>query len=83
MIVQGTISGGTRPLNLVLDSGAEESVLARRTAEEFGLKRVSREIVRLPDGLTSTFRGPQTTFLVGRRALSSSICAQSPAWWER
>jgi len=69
IIVQGTISGGTRPLNLVLDSGAEESVLARRTAEEFGLKLVSRENVRLPDGLTSAFRGPQTTFLVGRRAL--------------
>lgn len=68
ILIAPTIHGSERPMNFILDSGAGESVLARRTAKELGLSLTKGERVRTVRGTQSAHRSETVHFNLGAPA---------------
>lgn len=56
ILVNATIQGSERPMHFILDSGAGETVLAKRAAEELGLTLTQGERIRTVRGTENASR---------------------------
>jgi hypothetical protein len=65
ILVQATIEGSSRPMQLILDSGAGETVLAKRAATELGLGLITGERIRTVHGIENASRGDSAHIQLG------------------
>lgn len=73
-IVEARINGSQQSLNLLVDCGAEETVICSRRAKKIGLSMASRESVRTVSGIESAWRtNPVEVSLGGSTVLRKSL----------
>ncbi len=65
ILVEATIQGSGRPMNLILDSGSDQTILAKRTASELDLPLTSGERIRTVHGAEDAHRAGSTGILLG------------------
>ncbi|MES2921182.1 MAG: aspartyl protease family protein [Verrucomicrobiota bacterium] len=65
ILVDATIQGSERPMHFILDSGAGETVLAKRTAEELDLDLTQGERIRTVHGAENASRAKTTHLCLG------------------
>lgn len=68
ILVDASMAGAGRPLNFILDSGADGSVLASGLADELGLTLTGRERVRTIHGTTHAGRAESAHIQLGSPA---------------
>lgn len=65
ILVEATIEGSARPLNLILDSGAGATVLSEKVAAESSLVLTAGERIRTVHGLENASRASKTHLRLG------------------
>ena len=65
ILLEATIEGSEKPLNLILDSGAGATVLSKKAAAELSLILTAGERIRTVHGLENASRAATTHFRLG------------------
>jgi hypothetical protein len=65
ILVDATLDGSSRPMQFILDSGAGETVLAKRAATELGLTLTAGERIRTVHGVENASRAESTHIRLG------------------
>jgi predicted aspartyl protease len=72
ILVEARIAGADRPMNLIVDSGAGKTILAKRTAADLGLPLTPGERIRTVHGAENASRAGATAIRIGGFRFSPS-----------